>query len=49
MASLESMLRFVMPVLKKKAETLTTVARVKFLLKFEAQKTIQERIIVESL
>ena len=54
MASLESMLPFLMPVLRKKAETkgikkaAFTVARMKFLLNFQAQKTTQERIIVES-
>ena len=54
MASLESMLRFLMPVLRKKAETKRikkaafTVARMKFLLKLQTQKTTQERIIVES-
>ena len=54
MTSLESMLRFLMSVLRKKAETKRikkaafTVARMKFLLNFQAQKTTQERIIVES-
>ena len=54
MASLQSMLRFLMPVLRKKTETKRikkaayTVARMKFLLNFQTQKTIQERIIVES-
>ena len=50
MVSLESMLRFLMPVLRKKAETKAafTVARMKFLLNFQTQKTTQERIIVES-
>ena len=54
MASLESMLRFLMPVLRKKGKdkknknAAFTVARMKFLLNFQTQKTIQERLIVES-
>ena len=54
MASLKSMLRFLMPVLRnwkgrdqKNKKAAFTVARMKFLLNFQTQKTTQERIIVE--
>ena len=48
------MLRFLMPVLRKKGrdkknkKAAFTVARMKFLLNFQTQKTTQERIVVES-
>ena len=54
MASPESMLRFLMPVLRKKGrgkknkKAAFAVSRMKFLLNFQTQKTTQERIIVES-
>ena len=54
MASLESILRFLMPVLRKKGrdkknkKAAFTVARMKLLLNFQTQRTTQERIIVES-
>ena len=49
MASVESMLRFKEKDRQKNEKVAFTVAWMKFLLSFQAQKTTQERIIVERL